>query len=142
MLKLAREISSFFNGRYAITVMPLIRLWGFYKDDVRRLPTPEELAQVLPLVDDRRIEIHGNQVRIAKGQEIVTGSTIKAYAVDQLMLKNARDGISDAIVNAGGSTITARNNANHPVWQVSMDKPGQSVTLHAEYGESDIFDIH
>ncbi len=129
MLKLAREIAAFFNGQYAITVMPLIRLWGFYKDDARRLPTPEELAQVLPLVDDNKIEIRGNQVRIAKGQEIVTGSFIKAYAVDQLMLKLREMEISDAIVNAGGSTIAARNNASHPVWQVCMDRPGTEAPL-------------
>jgi thiamine biosynthesis lipoprotein len=129
MLKLTKAFSSFFDGRYAITVMPLIRLWGFYKDDMHRIPTEADLAQVLTLVDDSKIEIHGNAVRIAKGQEIVTGSFIKAYAVDRLMEKMREMGINDAIVNAGGSTMAALNNSSHPFWQVSVDVPGKNGSL-------------
>lgn len=123
MLNQAKSLSSFFDGRYAITVMPLIRLWGFYKGDAPRMPTEIDLAQTLPHVNDEKIEIRGNSVRIAKGQEIVTGSFIKAYAVDQLMKKVREMGITDAIVNAGGSTIAAHNNASHPFWQVSVNCP-------------------
>jgi FAD:protein FMN transferase len=129
MLNLAKELSSLFDGRYAITVMPLIRLWGFYKDDVHHLPSEVDLAKVLPLVDDNSIEIRGNEVRIAKGQEIVTGSFIKAYAVDRLMKKMREMRISDAIVNAGGSTIAAINHADHPFWQASVDRPGMGDSL-------------
>lgn len=129
MLKLAKALSSFFNGRYAITVMPLVRLWGFYKDDTHQVPTEADLAQALPLVDDNRIEIVANAVRIAKGQEIVTGSFIKAYAVDRLMEMMREMGITDAIVNAGGSTIVALNNERHPFWQVSVDEPGKDDQL-------------
>lgn len=129
MLSLAKTLSSLFDGRYAITVMPLIRLWGFYRDDMHRLPTDAELAQVLPLVDDNRIEMRGNAVRIAKGQEIVTGSFIKAYAVDRLSQKMREMGITDAIVNAGGSTIVAINNASHPFWQASVELPRKDDPL-------------
>lgn len=125
MIHLAKKFSAFFEGQYAITVMPLIRLWGFYKDDARRVPTRTELSRVLPLVDDSLIEIRGHAVRIAPGQEIVTGSFIKAYAVDRVMQRMDEMGITDAIVNAGGSTIAARNPASHPFWQVSVDQPGK-----------------
>lgn len=129
LLRMAKEMASLFDGRYAITVMPLIRLWGFYRDDLEQVPTEAELAQVLPLVDDNRIDIRGNEVRIAKGQEIVTGSFIKSYAVDKLMKKMREMNITDAIVNAGGSTIAALNNPDHPSWQVSVDEPGRDDTL-------------
>ncbi len=129
MLNQAKALSSFFDGRYAITIMPLLRLWGFYKDEQRRIPSEVDLAQVLPLVDDSKIEIRENAVRIAKGQEIVTGSFIKAYAVDILINKMHQMGITDAIVNAGGSTIVAVNNASHPFWQVSADLHEQDEPL-------------
>ena len=129
ILRQAKKLSAFFDGRYAITVMPLVRLWGFYRDDVRRVPGEAELSQVLPLVNDARIEIDGNRVRIAKGQEIVTGSFIKAYAVDRLLEKMRKMKITDAIVNAGGSTMAAVNNAAHPAWQVGVDMPGTDAPL-------------
>lgn len=129
MLHQAKKLSAFFGGRYAITVMPLVRLWGFYKDDVRRVPSEDGLAKVLPLVDDGLIDIRGNEVRIAKGQEIVTGSFIKAYAVDRLMERMREMKITDAIVNAGGSTIAAINHSGHPFWQVGVDVPGTEDPL-------------
>ena len=129
ILRQAKKLSAFFDGRYAITVMPLVRLWGFYKDDVKRVPSEDELGRVLPLVNDDMIDIDGNRVRIAKGQEIVTGSFIKAYAVDRLLEKMREMKITDAIVNAGGSTMAAVNNAAHPSWQVGVDVPGTDDPL-------------
>ena len=129
ILRQAKKLSGFFDGRYAITVMPLVRLWGFYKDDVKRVPSEDELAQVLPLVNDGMIDIDGNRVRIAEGQEIVTGSFIKAYAVDRLVEKMREMKITDAIVNAGGSTMAAVNTAAHPSWQVGVDVPGTDDPL-------------
>ena len=80
-------------------------------------------------MNDGLIDIDGNRVRIAKGQEIVTGSFIKAYAVDRLLEKMREMKITDAIVNAGGSTMAAVNNAAHPSWQVGVDVPGTNDPL-------------
>ncbi|MBK5719983.1 FAD:protein FMN transferase [Dysgonomonas sp. Marseille-P4677] len=112
------ELSNFFDGRYDITIMPLIRLWGFYKDVQRTIPASHEIERVKPLVNYQNIEIEQNKVRIAKNQEIITASFIKAYAVDRLVEKMIQMGISDAIINAGGSTIRAITNELHPTWSV------------------------
>ena len=133
LIQQAKTLSAFFDGRYAITIMPLIRLWGFYQNNAPRLPAARDLQQVLPLIDDSLIEIRGNDVRIAKGQEIVTGSFIKAYAVDGLVKKMREMGIRDAIVNAGGSTIVALNNAAHPCWPIHAEAHAEApplFTLH------------
>lgn len=117
------EFSELFDGEYDITIMPLIRLWGFYKDNDRELPSGCELKNVLKNVNYRNIIIDGQRVRIEKGQEIITGSFIKSYAVDKVIdcIKSA--GISDAIINAGGSTIMAMNNKVHPVWKIDVTHP-------------------
>lgn len=129
ILNQAITISDFFNGTYDITVMPLIRLWGFYKDEQRRIPSIKEIEDVKKLVDYRRIEIDGKKVRIEKGQEIITGSFIKAYAVDRLTERMLELGINDAIINAGGSTIMAINNESHPRWQVMVRHPQTKEVL-------------
>lgn len=129
ILNQAITISDFFNGTYDITVMPLIRLWGFYKDEQRRIPSIKEIEDVKKRVDYRRIEINGKKVRIEKGQEIITGSFIKAYAVDRLAERMLELGINDAIINAGGSTIMAINNESHPRWQVMVRHPQTEEVL-------------
>lgn len=124
--------SGLFDGEYDITVMPLIRLWGFYKDEKRILPSRLQIDKTRSLVDFKKIEIKGSQVRIAKEQEIITGSFMKAYAVDKLVDRIKKIGVSDAIINAGGSTIRAVNNKVHPTWTIDVKNA---------HGESDLFKI-
>lgn len=129
ILKQVIRISGFFDGMYDITVMPLIRLWGFYKDEQKQIPSIEEIKEVQKLIDYRKIEIKGNQVKIGERQEIITGSFIKAYAVDRLAGKMTEIGITDAIINAGGSTIRAINNESHPSWQILVRHPQSEELL-------------
>lgn len=123
------SLSGHFDGTYDITIMPLIRLWGFYKDKQQGVPFSGELMNAKKLIDYRKIEIKKNRVRIAKEQEIITGSFIKAYAVDKLVEKMADIGITDAIINAGGSTIRAINNESHPAWQAVVRNPDSGQQL-------------
>lgn len=46
ILKQVIRISGFFGGMYDITIMPLIRLWGFYKDEQKQIPSIEEIKEV------------------------------------------------------------------------------------------------
>lgn len=112
------KLSDLFDGEFDITIMPLIRLWGFYKDKGKVIPTKEKIEEAKTKVDYKQIEISGNKVRIKEGQEIITGSFIKAYAVDRMINRMTETGISDAIVNAGGSTIKGIINESHPFWSV------------------------
>lgn len=123
------SLSDFFDGTYDITIMPLIRLWGFYKDEQKQIPSDKDIEEIRKLVNYKNIEITENKVRIAKGQEIITGSFIKAYAVDRLVDRMIELGITDAIVNAGGSTIRAINNESHPWWQVMVRHPNSEELL-------------
>ncbi len=121
LLKQLIYFSDLFNGEYDITIMPLVRLWGFYKNEEQRLPLKEEIKAIKKLVDYRKIEIEGSRVRIAEGQEIITGSFMKSYAVDKLVQKMRKEGITDAIINAGGSTIKTLNNNVHPFWVINVE---------------------
>ena len=92
------------NGEYDITIMPLIKLWGFYKKSPQGIPSKEEIEKVRKNVNYKNIELdkENRKVRIGKGQEIITGSFMKSYAVDKMCKKMKEMGITDAIVNAGG----------------------------------------
>lgn len=120
LLKETIRWSDFFQGAFDITIMPLIRLWGFYRSEGLTVPTQEAIEETRKRVDYRRIEIDGSRVRIGKDQEIITGSFLKAYAVDKMVATMQREGLDDAIINAGGSTIYALCNENHPAWPVNV----------------------
>ena len=102
------HLSKIIGGEYDITIMPLIRLWGFYKQNPI-LPSLDKIKKAKSLVDYKKIIIDKkrNRIKIEKNQEIITGSFIKAYAIEKIVEEMKKIGIKDAIVNAGGSGIIA-----------------------------------
>ena len=113
------HLSKIIGGEYDITIMPLIRLWGFYKQNPI-LPSLDKIKKVKRLVDYKKIIIDKkrNRVKIEKNQEIITGSFIKAYAIEKMVEEMKKIGIKDAIVNAGGSSIIAINE-----WGIITENP-------------------
>lgn len=123
ILNLIIRFSDYFDGKYDITVTPLMRLWGFYRGGNHKIPTAEEINRIRKLVNYRNIEILGNHVCIGPYQEIITGSFLKSYAIDKLIGKMKSMSIADAVINAGGGTIAAINDDLHPYWRVSVRMP-------------------
>lgn len=119
-LQTLKKISSLTDGAYAITSMPLLKLWGFYEKDKQHIPAAAELSETLRRINDEAIEIDGDRVRIQKNQALITGSFAKAIAVDHVVAYLASHGVTDAVVNAGGSTIFAINDTTHPHWNIRV----------------------
>ncbi|WP_289659430.1 FAD:protein FMN transferase [Flavobacterium panacagri] len=120
MIRTIHKVSVITKGHYDITCMPLLKLWGFYKENSHKLPKSNELKSALEKVNFRTILTDGLNVKINTNQEIITGSFIKAFAVDKTIEFLKKQGITDAIINAGGSTISALNDADHPSWKINV----------------------
>ena len=120
LLEKVVHFSEIMNGEYDITIMPLIKLWGFYKENSDKIPENLEIKKIKKLVDYKKIIIDKKnlKVKIDKNQEIITGSFIKAYAIDKAIQKMKELKINDAIINAGGSSIVAING-----WGIIVENP-------------------
>ena len=146
------HLSKIIGGEYDITIMPLIRLWGFYKQNPV-LPYFEKIKKVKRLVDYKKIIIDKkrNRVKIGKNQEIITGLFIKAYAIEKMVEEMKKIGIKDAIVNTGGSSIIAIDE-----WGIIAENPedekevlrninGMPVRItkyeYSGNGDNDLFEI-
>ena len=136
------------NGEYDITIMPLIKLWGFYKKSPQGIPSKEEIEKVRKNVNYKNIELdkENRKVRIGKGQEIITGSFMKSYAVDKMCKKMKEMGITDAIVNAGGSSIVALNDDENREWGIIVEGEKEDLfdinISNESYSTSDQFNIY
>lgn len=95
------------DGSFDITVGPLMRVWGFYKDS-GHLPHRAEVRAALGSVGYRNIELDSaaRTVRFAKpGMSIDPGGVGKGYAVDRMVSVLRANGVTSALVSAGGSSI-------------------------------------
>ena len=145
-------LSKIIGGEYDITIMPLIRLWGFYKQNPV-LPYFEEIKKAKKLVDYKKIIVDRkrSRIKIGKNQEIITGSFIKAYAIEKMVNRMREMGIKDAVVNAGGSSIIAIDE-----WGIIAENPEDEKEVlrnvngmptritkykHSEDKDNDLFEI-
>lgn len=107
LLSFCQRFSRLSDGAFDITVGPLMRVWGFYRN-TGRLPAREEVEAVRPLVGYENMLLDPIQrtVRFTKpGVEIDPGGIGKGYAVDKMVAKLKEHGIRSALISAGGSSI-------------------------------------
>lgn len=123
LLEKIKEYSDILEGEYDVTIMPLLKLWGFYNND-NTLPTKEEINLLKKSVNYKNIEIlrKENKVKIDKSQEIITGSFIKSFAADEVVKYLSSNKISDALINISSSTIIGLNKRKK-YWELIIEDP-------------------
>lgn len=119
LLKQIQFWSAFFDNNFDPTIAPLLKIWGL-DTEIFLFPSEEEIKKTLPFVDCQKIEISENKIRIPQGMKFHTGAFIKAFAVDSVIKFLKQNHITDALINAGGSSIYALNNENHPYWEINV----------------------
>jgi thiamine biosynthesis lipoprotein len=102
------EFSRRSRGRFDVTIAPLLRLWRASADD-GHAPTPEAIAQARRCVGYEKIDLSGTDgIRFRSDcLEVDLGGIGKGYAVDRALGILTSAGIRRAMVNAGGSSISA-----------------------------------
>ncbi|MCP4180462.1 MAG: FAD:protein FMN transferase [bacterium] len=93
------------DGRFDITITPLMKLWGFYKKQ-NSIPTPAEIKNALDKVGLNKVIFNykNHTVRFTKpGMSIDLGGIAKGYAID-LAYDSIKDlGIKSGVINLGGN---------------------------------------
>lgn len=122
----SQQISRISNGAFDITVLPLMKLWGFYSKSGRDArPTDREIEGVLGDVGYTKI-ILGKENKVTKGREgvkIDLGGIAKGYAVDRAVQRLKFYGIRSAMVEAGGDFLCLGTKPNRKAWRIAIQHP-------------------
>ncbi|MDF1628966.1 MAG: FAD:protein FMN transferase [Alcanivoracaceae bacterium] len=103
------------EGRFDITSGVLRRVWRFDGSD--RIPSAEEVAQLLPLIGWDKVEREQGRLRMPAGMEVDLGGIGKEYAVDRALLLTRQHTSADLLINFGGDLVAC---AQKP-WQVGIE---------------------
>lgn len=120
------------EGAFDITVGPLMRAWGFFRDS-GRVPRPDEVAQALRLTGYRHLLLGPAErtVRFAlEGVELDPGGIGKGYAVDRMAGILRARGYTTALVSAGSSSWYGMGAPPEQAdgWRVKL-APGSAVVF-------------
>lgn len=116
------------NGAFDPTIAPLVRLWGFATDRPA-VPSAGDLHSAAALVGFELLALDptSGTARLDRpGMAIDLGAAAKGYAVDLAATTLQERGVSDALINAGQSSIRAlgRRPDGRP-WRVALGHPRQ-----------------
>jgi thiamine biosynthesis lipoprotein len=95
------------EGAFDITVGPLMKTWGFYKDE-GKLPDRSAVDETLARVGYQHVRLDPGARTIRfdhKGVELDPGGIGKGYAVDRMVDVLKTTGVNVAFVSAAGSSI-------------------------------------
>ena len=117
------------GGAFDPTVGPLVSLWNISDEDPR-LPSREEIDEVLPLINWRDIELDASECSVflkRRGMALDLGAIAKGYAADEAaeVIRNAR--INRAIINLGGDVVILGERKDKNPWRVGVQDPNREV---------------
>jgi thiamine biosynthesis lipoprotein len=107
LLEYCAEVNRQSEGTFDLSVGPLMRIWGFFRD-TGHLPEKTQVAAALQKVGFSKVKLDSEKrtVKFLKpGVELDPGGIGKGYAVDRMAGKLREHGIQSALVSAGSSSI-------------------------------------
>ncbi|MCC7123858.1 MAG: FAD:protein FMN transferase, partial [Acidobacteria bacterium] len=125
VLRAAEHGSRETGGKFDITFGALADIWKFDHDQDNRVPSDDEIAARLPLVDHSAVRVDddaGTAEITRAGVRVHLGGIGKGYAVDRTV-KILRDaGFADFLLQAGGDLYGAGRRGDRP-WRVGLSDP-------------------
>ena len=122
-LKKANYFSKLSNGAFDISVQPILELYTKSFSENKRPPTGQEINGTLRLVNYKNIIINKNNIEFKnKNMKITLGGIAKGYAVDKAIEVLEKNGIKNALVNAGGDIRTI-GKKNKEDWTIALENP-------------------
>lgn len=131
VVKQANEISQLTNGRFDITVGPLVNFWGFGNVESQRdtLPSEPELEAVLKRIGFEKLTVDQDTLTISKSVadlELDLSAIAKGYAVDQVAMLISKT-TENYMVEIGGEIFAAGvNPETKKPWAIAIEDPSSS----------------
>jgi len=127
IIKKAIEVSGATGGAFNPAIGPVVKLWGFSRQDrTGTIPTEEAIRDALKLVDYRKIRINEEDSEVyleVKGMELDLGGIAKGYAADKAIEVIKGMGIKAALVAVAGDIRGYGLRPNGKPWHIGIQDP-------------------
>lgn len=128
LLSFALTMSDLTGGAVTPAIYPAVAAWGFTTDHVR-VPTQQELDDLLPLLDYRTVTLKENTVTLPAGAQLDFGSVAKGWAGDRVLALWREAGLTSGILRLGGNIQTLGAKPDGSAWVIGIRDPAGENAL-------------
>lgn len=130
-LHLADSIGALSDGRYDVTVKPLVEAWGFAGRE--RVENPN-VDSILEFVGREKVRVEGGRlVKDDPRVQLDFNSVAKGYTVDLLAGLVEKYGAENYIVDIGGEVRCRGLNRQGRAWRIGVETPFDGNMSDGEY---------
>ncbi len=122
LLERALEVSDSTDGIFDCTIKPVMDAWGFTTENYR-VPSADELQQLLAHVDYKQVQQNGSAVSIPADVQVDLGGIAKGYTSDRIMQVFSDNGVTSGIVSLGGNVQALGCKPDGSKWRVAVQDP-------------------
>ena len=125
VLRVARQISEWTDGKFDVTFGALSGLWKFDHDQDNHIPNPEDVRRRLPLIDFQAVDVNAQAGTVflrRPGMRMHLGGIGKGYAVDRAAAILRAGGVADFLIQAGGDLYAGGARGDRP-WRTGIRDP-------------------
>ena len=129
ILKLARRYTMLTRGAFDVTVRPVLRMWRD-AEAAGQPPSPDALAQTLRLVGSHNLQfLRADLVLLPdRGMALDLGGIGKGYALDRMIERLREQGVTDALLNFGQSSLWALGRPTDAEgWRLALRQPDGGI---------------
>lgn len=125
LLSQSLELCALTGGALDLTAHAAVEEWGFLTGEYR-VPAQTQLDGLIALIDYTQIQVDetGAQAKLPAGMSLDFGAVAKGYAADRLAEELAGQGVEQALLDLGQSTILALGaKENGQPWRIGIQDP-------------------
>jgi len=123
--KKSLEYSHLTNGKFNLTVYPLVNLWGIGTENAR-VPSQNEINEAINNINynDVVFDETKNTIYLKKeNQGIHLGAIAKGYVGDEIKKIFIENDIKSAFVNLGGNVMAYETKVDGSKWRIGIQNP-------------------
>lgn len=114
------------QGKFDVTINPLVDLWGIHSPEVRNPPKEEAIAEAIAKIDFEKIELDEGQKTVyltEPGMSLNLGAIAKGYIADEMMSVLKDQSVKHALINLGGNVLVLGGKDNKTPFGIGVEDP-------------------
>ncbi len=135
LLQKAKSLSKTTQGKFDITIYPVLKLWGFTEKDYH-IPSDSEITNALSVVGSENLVLsENNAATLLNNAQVDLGGIAKGFIADKAAQAMKNAGCTSGLISLGGNIRTVGEKFSGETWNIGIrhpDSKGYFATVNTE----------